>query len=137
MARAASLAVAAGLGWMSASLLPSGAEQQDSVSIVADPMRIVFDTLRGESQAPLVFNAGSGSELILVEVGLPPDASDVQLLRGSQPPLPLALSSEGFVSFLLPRSAADTSGMELRYTTAGAQQRRPLNLPETKGEGSP
>lgn len=131
VARAASLAAAAGLGWIAASLSPHSGPGPlgGSSAIVADPTRVVFDTLRGESQSPLVFNAGSSSPLLLIEVGVPPDAVDVQLLRPSQAPLRLSVSSEGFVSFLLPRSEAGALEMELRYTTAGTPVRRPLVLP--------
>lgn len=131
LARAASLAAAAGLGWIAASWAPGsglGPIGESSV-IIADPTRVVFDTLRGESQGPLVFNAGSRSPLMLIEVGLPPDAVDVQVLRPSRAPLTLSVSSEGFVSFLLPRSEAGALEMELRYTTAGTPVRRPLVLP--------
>jgi len=72
------------------------------IQVIPSPTRITFDTMRGIASAPIVEAAGSASSFVLVEVPVPPAATDVVLIaHGRQ--IPLAVSRDGFASFLFPR----------------------------------
>lgn len=126
-ARAAGVVVSAAFGWWAASTHAPAPEV--AAAVIVDPVRIVFDTQRGEAGAPLVFNADSNSAYLLVEVGVPMDASDVRLLHDAQPPRPLTVTSEGFVSFLLPRDGTGSAPpLSLNFTSDGNTVTRTLDL---------
>jgi hypothetical protein len=106
--RAAAVLVSASLGWLAASNFVTSPDGIHG-DVVADPIRIVFETQRGQQDAPLLFNADSRSRYLLVEVAVPLDATDIQLLQAGRAPLALNVTSEGFVTFLWPRGSRDTS----------------------------
>jgi hypothetical protein len=132
-ARAAVVMVSVSLGWWAATSSvttdPAGGD------VIVDPVRIVFDTQRGAEDAPLVFNGSSASRYLLVEVGVPADATDVRLLDGSEPARALTVTSEGFVTFLWPRAGKDSAPPSLSYRTDGSTVTRNLDLSRVlKGE---
>lgn len=126
LARAAAVAAAASLGWWGAVLTGGGAESTDTMD--PDPVRLVFDTQRGAQDATLVFNRNSRSRYVLVEVGVPADASDVRLFPSGQPPQHLTVTSEGFVTFLWPRSRIGNDPLRLSYRNQGDEVSRLLDL---------
>lgn len=131
MAWAASVVVAMGMGWMLAGPLSVGAGGP-SLPIIASPSRVVFDTLRGVESPPLVYPGASDSGYVLVEVGLPPDATNVVLHLAGHDPMPLVVSPDGFASFLMPRDSLGVgAAMQIEYASAGAVTSRVLEpLPE-------
>lgn len=128
LARAAGVVVSASLGWLMATSYFS-APTPEGDEVVGDPARIVFDTQRGTQDAALVFNAVSASRYLLVEVAVPMDATDVQLVGEGQPALALSITSEGFVTFLWPRAALATEATpELSYRSTDGLVTRELDL---------
>lgn len=102
MAWAASVVLAMTLGWAFSGVGPGG-PAAPLAQVVASPTRVVFDTLRGVASPPLVHPGAPDSRLVLIEVGLPPDATEVTLQWAGADPIPLIVSPDGFASFLLPR----------------------------------
>lgn len=98
MALAATLVVGTGIGWVLRTSAPHAA-------ILSGPTRIVFDAWRGELADPIVHPGSSDTPFLLIEVGLPADASDVVLHANGQR-IPLQVSPDGFASFLLAREGA-------------------------------
>lgn len=125
-ARAAGLVVALGAGWFAATL--SSRDAASGMDVDIDPARIVFDTQRGAEDEPMAFNARSGSRYVLVEVGVPTDASDAELLLPGRPARALAVTSEGFLTFLLPRVQTPGAQVVVRYRTGGRLVTRTLDL---------
>lgn len=129
LAWVASVVAALGLGLMLAGPLSIGAGGH-SLSVVASPERVVFDTLRGTDSLPLIYPGAAASSHVLVDVGLPPDAEQVTLHLAGQPPLALVVSPDGFASFLLPRADIDDQpAPRIEYRRGGAITARTLNIP--------
>ena len=130
MALAASLVLAWALGWMFAGFNPGGSTSTNDM-VIANPPRLVFDTLRGVDTPPLIHPGDPDSQHILVEVGLPSDAHAIALnLPGSETAMPLVLSPDGFVTVLLPRHRlSTTTPLRITYQSAGVERQRELSLP--------
>jgi len=79
---------------------------------VTDPMRIVYDTMRGERTPPHVERADSSAAYAIVEVAVPPSAHNIVLTAENATPRTLHRSAEGFVSFLLPRNSTQRTAVE-------------------------
>lgn len=127
MAWAASVVAAMGLGALLTGPLSSGSGARSEL-IVASPMRVVFDTLRGVESPPLVHAGAADSSYVLVEVGLPPDATNVVLHLDGHQPIPLVVSPDGFASFLLARGGLRAGHMpRIDYASAGAARSRVLD----------
>lgn len=87
---------------------------------IVNPTRAVFDTLRGSEQSIEVERSASDSPYVLVEVAVPPTAQDVVLESGGGVRARLILSADGFVSFLIARSAFRASAIAtVRYVVNG------------------
>jgi len=125
MAWAASVVAAMGLGALLAGPLASGDRSAASL-IVASPSRVVFDTLRGIESPPLVYRGAEGSDYVLVEVGLPPDATNVVLHLAGHEPMPLVVSPDGFASFLVARRGLGST-LRIEYVSAGEPRNRVLD----------
>ncbi len=135
LGRAASVVVSVALGWWAATSYHAQPVTGADTDVLVDPLRIVFDTQRGGDEPVLLFNRGSSSPYLLVEVGVPLDATDVRLIRSAAPDLPLRVSSEGFVSFLWPRDRLPQSPPLLAFRSAGSDVTRELDfLRALKGE---
>jgi hypothetical protein len=129
LARAAAVLLSVMGGWWGASML-GVSSGPGATEVVTDPMRIVFDTQRGVADEPLVFNAGSGSAWVVVEVSVPFDASDVQLIVDGEPPRKLTVTSEGFASFLWPRVRQEAS-LQVNYRLGSQRAARMIEVPAT------
>jgi hypothetical protein len=107
VAAAASLLLAVSMGWLGhARVFPPAATS----AIDASPTRIVFGSLRGAGAVGRVENPASESRTILVEVSVPYGAENVVLQAPDSAPRPLAVSSDGFASFLIDREQAASRG---------------------------
>jgi len=131
LALAASLLAGIGVGWISA----RQATPADTAALIANPMRIVFDTERGAATGPRIEHAGSASPYTLVEIAVPPGAGSVTVQMENGGRLDLVPSAEGFVYFLA-RKDARTAGrvMTLAYVLDGSGQTRSFTLDDAKGE---
>lgn len=122
MAWAASIFVACGLGW-------TFSEQPGDVQmeLVSSPTRWVFDSMRGVNSQPLIHPGNPESRYLLIEVGMPPDAEQIQLHIADETSVSLVLSPDSFVSFLLPRERLDNSvPPRIEYVSAGSMRERVL-----------
>lgn len=111
LAIAASLLVGLGLGAM---LTNPG---EDESTLIASPPRIVFDTLRGEGTATLSEAGSASSKLLIVDIATPtasPIISAGAWIDGKRTLLPTpVVSSEGFVTFLVPANWQHRARIEL------------------------
>lgn len=127
MAWAASVVAAMGLGALLAGP-QSSSSGAPSELIVASPMRVVFDTLRGVESPPLIHAGAADSDYVLVEVGLPPDATNVVLHLDGHQPIPLVVSPDGFASFLVSKASlkAGIPAPQIYFWSAGKNHARVL-----------
>lgn len=126
-ALAASLAVGVGIGQFALR-----APAPVAGGVIANPERIVFDTLRGASAPPLVQHDDSAAGYLYVEVAVPPTAADIELQQGTHHE-PLLVSAEGFVSFLVDRRTLATgTPLAIAYTLDGQPQSQPLDFTQRK-----
>ena len=122
---AASLALGAGAGWFA----HRADAPRPSDEVVANPARVVFDTMRGESTGPHVERTGDAAAWLLVEVAVPAGARDVVLTVPGKAAQALRPSPDGFASFLVPRGAvAGMAGARVEYVEAGERRSRPIDL---------
>lgn len=123
LAWAASIFVAWNVGWVF-----SEQPTEMQVELVSSPTRWVFDSMRGINSQPLIHPGDPESRYLLIEVGMPPDAEQIQLHIANKPSLPLVLSPDSFVSFLLPRERLDDSAQpRIKYVSAGSVHERVLS----------
>jgi ferric-dicitrate binding protein FerR (iron transport regulator) len=125
---AASLCAAVGLGWLVGTTL-SGQTEGEYADVVADPTRLVFDVERGAPSAPVVFNGQSGSDWVLVEVGVPAEAAEVRVLVDESVVTTATVTSEGFATFLLPRRLTAGHRLEIEYEMGTTVESRSLEVP--------
>jgi hypothetical protein len=130
-ALAASLAVGVGIGALTGIAQRSGSRDSD---VVANPTRLVFDTMRGEAVAPHVEHAGSAAQYVLIEAAVPDGADDVVVLLQRHAPIALQPSRDGFVSVLLSRNvlAKAFGPAVLQYRLSGQVVRRTLEIPSLR-----
>lgn len=124
LAMAASFAAGIGLAWLGLSTLPG----DSTPGVIANPPRIVFDTLRGEYSAPHVEPGDPNSPFILVEILIPPGATDVQAIVPGYPPIALHPSVDGFATLVLPRESGAGS-IELKYLGENARNSIRITTP--------
>lgn len=123
-ALAATLVAGVGIGWLGHHVAPGGGS-----IVVANPMRVIYDTERGTSSPPRIEHADSQAPFALVEVALPPGAQAVTLHLAGAPEQRLQPSPEGFVIFLVARrSMAGDAGAELTYELDGRLARKTLSF---------
>lgn len=129
-ARPATLAAAAvlglGVGVFGQRISRPGVEAS---AVIATPMRVVYDTLRGASvERPMVEHAGSAARYALIEVAVPSSAQRVALqLEGRESAL--TPSTDGFVSFLVDRRVfAKDAAAVVRYEVDGRASQRRISL---------
>jgi len=121
---AASLAIGIGAGW-----LAHRGPSRDAPDIIADPTRIVVDTLRGVDDKPRIDHASAASSYLLVDTAIPPDATNVEVSIADGARIPLHPSADGFVSFLISRAKAkDSRAMTLTYNIDGTRIQRTIDL---------
>lgn len=125
LAWAAMLALGLGVGWLGHGLLREDAAVP---GVVTNPMRMVFDTMRGAAEPPIVERAGGNSSHVLIEVAIPANAQQVQLLLGDEPPRALVPSADGFASFLVAREVMrNRQPAKVRYLFDGRSFERILS----------
>jgi hypothetical protein len=129
LAWAASVLVAIGAGaWVSSMNVPAG----PVTGVVGSPTRIVFETMRGAEVPGNVYPGDPSSRMVLIEVDIPPDATEIVFVDPSGAQTPLRPGTDGFASVLVPRALLATPGAPaVRYTRQGQTIRRDLaiNLP--------
>jgi len=126
MGLAASLLIGLGTGWFGNATL---APRDVAPALVANPTRIIFDTLRGEVSAPRIEHADSASPFVLVEVAVPPGAEHITLKLGDAPAQALNPTPDGFVNFFVRRKKLAGSGNAyIEYTMLGKEKRLPIAL---------
>jgi len=124
-ALAASLLAGIGVGGIGIQSLSS---RSSAPEIMANPTRIIYDTMRGEVTPPRIEHGDSRSPYVLVEVAVPPGAEHIVLnMDGLQEPV--TVSSEGFVTFLAARKnlAAGTAA-SISYARRGSSDVTTLQL---------
>ena len=123
------LFVAFGIGWLAMSLR----RNELSPAIVANPTRIVFDTMRGEQTEQHVDHAEGSSPYVLVEIAVPPGAEEISMSLADEPLMPLKASSDGFASFLIRRSAMQSGPrLQIFYRSTGKNFTKDITLTDLK-----
>jgi hypothetical protein len=124
LALAATLLAGVGVGWIGTQSLP---RRSSALEIVANPTRIIFDTMRGEVTPPRVEHADSASPYVFVEAAVPPGAEHITLKMSAAPDRTLTPSPDGFVSFFVLREKIAKSGdARIEYTMLGKETRLPI-----------
>jgi hypothetical protein len=127
LALAASLLLGFGIGGIGTRALAPGSTAPE---IVANPTRIIYDTMRGEAAPPRVEHAGSKSPYVLIEVAVPPGAEDIALKIGIEPERTLTASPDGFVGFLLSRTELRTAReAQIAYRSGTSARTQKIDLP--------
>lgn len=97
-------------------------------TLIANPTRIVVETLRGGENTPVVDFADGDSPYVFVEVSVPLDAEHIRVTSAGHE-VALRASREGFAGFLLSRAALnDHREVVLEYSQGGTDTRRDLKL---------
>jgi hypothetical protein len=116
LAIAASLLLGLGLGVVLPGL------RNDNTAIIASPPRIVFDTMRGEGTTSLSEPGSADSKVLIVDIAAPlstPIIGASAWLDGKQTDLPTpTISSEGFVTFVVPADWQKRARIELKIGAA-------------------
>lgn len=116
LAIAASLLLGLGLGVILPGL------RNDDTAIIASPPRIVFDTMRGEGTTALSEPGNADSRVLIVDIAAPvstPILSASAWIDGRQTALPTpTISSEGFVTFVVPANWQRRARIELKIGAA-------------------
>jgi hypothetical protein len=122
---AAALAIGLGLGGFAQHALLD----TPGLATVANPTRIIYDTMRGEPTGPRIEHADSSAGLVLVEIAVPPDAEQIRLSIDDLPRMDLLPSPDGFVSFVMDRTRLDQARTgTLAYVAAGHDRSRTITL---------
>jgi hypothetical protein len=112
LAIAASLLLGLGLGVVIPGL------RNDNTAIIASPPRIVFDTMRGAGTTTLSEAGSANSKLLIVDIAAPigaPISAASVWIDGKQTTLPTpVISSEGFVTFVVPADWQSRARIELK-----------------------
>ncbi len=126
---AASLLLGLGVGWIGA----RGWSPEHSQALIANPTRIIYDTLRGEASLPRIEHADSKSDYVLVEIAVPPEARQIILNIETTAEQTFTESPDGFISALINKHALTRApSIFLRYQLKGITQQRTLSLTEFK-----
>ncbi len=114
------------MGWVASLVIGLGAGSvltrlaPDDIYVASSPSRIVFDSFRGEGTATLNEPGADGSPFLIVEMAIPTTASvrsAVAVVDGKRIALPTPeISSEGFVTFLVPSRWQSRTIIELMVT---------------------
>lgn len=129
-ALAASLLLGLGVGWIA----ERGWSPEYGQTLIANPTRIIYDTLRGEASLPRIEHADSTSDYVLVEIAVPPEARQIILNIENTAEKTFTESPDGFISALInKRALTRAQNIFLRYQLKGTAQQRTLSLAEFKG----
>lgn len=126
---AASLLLGLGMGWIG----ERAWSPDHSQALIANPTRIIYDTLRGEASLPRIEHADSKSDYVLVEIAVPPEAKQIILNIENTAEQTFTESPDGFISALINKNALTRApGIFMRYQLKGITQQRTLSLTEFK-----
>lgn len=132
-AAAAALVVGIGAGVMFEASKP----YRVTPGIITSPTRMVFDTMRGSGSDRRMDNPASDSPYVLIEVAVPPDATNISVEVAGLTRRGLSVSADGFVSFLLSRDVRDTAQSgTLNYRSQGVQVSKNLDLHQAGGKAN-
>jgi hypothetical protein len=102
--------------------------------IIVGSTRLVLDTLRGAGTPESADGADVESPYVLVEIAVPPDASQISIEVAGMTRRGLTVSAEGFVSFLLSRDIRDTAQTgTISYVSRGERVDQSLDLQRMGG----
>jgi len=128
-AMAAALLAGVGAGVLSGQTYRS----RNPPSVVLNPVRVVFETMRGEAAPPRVELAGDESRYVLVEMQVPREADHIELHMGDMSPTALVRSKDGVVTFLADRKTlAAMPEANVSYVASGRTQVRPVVVPSRR-----
>jgi hypothetical protein len=121
LALAASFVGGIGLAALGMSLLDDG-----SAGLVANPPRIIFDTLRGELTQPRVEPGDPASPIVLVEFPVPPGTSisEVRVLNGNMETsirVPTS-STDGYATIAVPSQWRGSARLRISFASASGPQ---------------
>lgn len=123
-ALAATIVAGVGIGWFGRQALAPSAP-----SVIASPMRVVFDPERGADSPPRIDHRQSVSAYVLIEAPVPPGASDIDFVIDADANR-VTPSSDGFVSVLVDRKGLNAgTRVVLRYRWRDAVREQVLDLP--------
>jgi hypothetical protein len=126
LAIAASLLVGIGVGGVAVRTIAPPAA---APNVIANPTRIIVDTMRGAASAPRVEHADSGSAYVLVDAAVPPGAEHIVLKMDGEPDQVLTPVADGFVTFSVKREAlAKSAGARIEYQLLGKETRLPIDF---------
>jgi hypothetical protein len=101
--------------------------------VVANPTRILFETMRGENALPRVEAAADDARYVLIEIAVPRNANRIVLNMSDHSPTALVRSTDGIVAFLADRKTlAATPDANVSYVASGRTQTRPVSIPSTR-----
>ena len=96
----------------------------DQPTSVANPPRIVFDTLRGEAQEAKTELDTPNATMLIIEVAVPMDALEIYLLDQALRIGPLTPDADGFVRAIV--AAQPKRTWEISYKASNGENRRVL-----------
>lgn len=123
---AASLLVGLGLGASLVQFRPNHS------ILVASPPRIVFDTMRGEGATTFSESGNASSKVLIVDIATPLESQILSArawIDGKQTELPIpVVSSEGFVTFVVPSTWKGQASIELEIGGAAEKRKQAYQL---------
>ncbi len=126
LALAAMLVVGIGVG-----LFVPRTATDPGMPLTANPARVVYDTMRGTAAEPQFERAAlQAADVLLVEVAVPPAASEIELRIAGDAPRQLRMSADAFVSFLIERKRAESvRTASVEYALGDEKQRLEISFP--------
>ena len=126
LALAASLLVGVGVGGIAGR---STAPQASMPDVIANPTRVVFETMRGAPSTPRVEHGSGSSAYVLIEAAVPPGAEHIVLKMSGEQDQTLTPSAEGFVNFFVKRDVlAKSADTRIEYQLLGKETRLPIEF---------
>jgi len=126
LALAATLVLGLGVSWFGRDYVFPGSIAPE---IVANPTRILYDTMRGESASSTIEPGDSASPYILLQVAVPDHATDIHLIVDEAQSPALTAAHDGLVTALISRNSIARARKSLiKYRVDGVEQQQPVDL---------
>jgi len=123
---AASLLIGVGVGAVAVRTIAPTPAAPD---LIANPTRVIYDTLRGATRAPRLEHADSQSLYVLIEAAVPPGAERIVLKMDGAKDQALTPSPDGFVTFSVKREAlAKSADTHIEYQLLGKETHLPIDF---------